>query len=44
MLTQAKVPEDRPYVLYKALYTYNSKEEDDLTFEAGEILRVFDEG
>jgi hypothetical protein len=36
--------EEKPFVLYKALYDYKGQDEDDLSFEAGDILRVFDEG
>ena len=40
--TSGKAPE-KEYVLYQTLYPYKSEDPDDLEFEAGEILRVFDE-
>jgi hypothetical protein len=35
--------DDEPYELYQALYDYKG-EEDDLSFEAGEIIKVTDAG
>eukprot|EP00048_Salpingoeca_helianthica_P022547 m.18917 g.18917 ORF g.18917 m.18917 type:complete len:266 (+) comp7464_c0_seq1:98-895(+) len=35
---------EKPFVLYQALYDYNSGDPDDLVFSANDILRVFDEG
>jgi len=37
-------PAGRVYVLYQALYAYNSGDADDLVLEANDIVRVFDEG
>ena len=36
--------ETEKYVLYQALYSYNSGEDGDLVFDANDILRVTDEG
>ncbi len=36
--------DEEPYELYQALYTYQTTEEDDLAFEAGDILKVTDAG
>lgn len=36
--------DDEDYVLYQALYNYNSGDPDDLVFEANDILQVTDEG
>ncbi len=34
----------KAFVLYQALYDYTSREDGDLNFLAGEIIRVTDEG
>eukprot|EP00053_Salpingoeca_punica_P003988 m.46438 g.46438 ORF g.46438 m.46438 type:complete len:124 (-) comp12537_c0_seq2:288-659(-) len=35
--------EEEPHTLYQTLFAYTSDDPDDLPFEAGEILRVFDD-
>ena len=38
-----EAPKAEDFKLYSALYTYKSDDSDDLQFEAGEIIRVFDD-
>ena len=38
------VEPDSSYILYQALYEYNSTDPDDLKFKQNDIIRVTDEG